>query len=248
MAQGMQIKYFMQPEKNIALTRNLGVANATGDYIAFIDDDEHAVPDWLKNLYETLITYKADVVFGPVVGELPPDAPAWLKEGRFFEQEHFDTGSVSAVRGTGNVLLSRKIITSGVALFDPKFGLSGGSDTEFFRRLQKAGYRFIWCEEAMVSEVVPAERLTAEWLIRRAFRGGQVFADIYVSPGTWRKKTPWFFYRALLVLIALAAGLFAWPIKKAWGVMCFQKVASNIGQLSSLLRYRYQEYKQVSDN
>jgi succinoglycan biosynthesis protein ExoM len=239
---GLPVRYFMQPKKNIALTRNMGVSNSTGEYIAFIDDDERAGPDWLKNLYETLHKYQADVVFGPVSGEVPANAPAWLTEGRFFERERYKTGDVAPVRGTGNALLRASIITDRHTPFDPKYGLSGGEDTDFFRRLQYRGCKFIWCEEALAWEAVPPERLTAEWLIRRAFRGGQVFAEIYIVPAGLMKKIPWFAYRSLLVVIALIGGLISWPLRKAWGVKCFQKVATNLGQLSSLFHYRYKEY------
>ena len=37
-----KIKYFIQPEKNISLTRNIAVQNSTGEYILFIDDDGSA--------------------------------------------------------------------------------------------------------------------------------------------------------------------------------------------------------------
>ena len=41
------IIYDVQPQKNISLTRNLTVQHATGDWVAFIDDDERAPVDWL---------------------------------------------------------------------------------------------------------------------------------------------------------------------------------------------------------
>ena len=43
----LKIAYFIQPEKNIALARNTTVINATGEYIAFIDDDEFPDAGWL---------------------------------------------------------------------------------------------------------------------------------------------------------------------------------------------------------
>jgi succinoglycan biosynthesis protein ExoM len=239
---GLQVRYFMQPEKNIALTRNLGVANSTGEYIAFIDDDEFPIADWLRRLYETLHTYKADVVFGPVIGEIPPGAPAWIAQGHFFERERYKTGTVSPIRGTGNVLLRAELILDRHTPFNPKYGLSGGEDTDFFRRLQDRGCKFIWCDEAVVVEPVVADRLSVDWLMRRAFRGGRIFAEIYVKPKGVMKKIPWFIYRATLAMIALMGGLLTLPLRKAWGVKCFQKLASNIGQLSSLFHYRYDKY------
>ena len=36
----LEVRCFVEPEQNIALARNKALANAKGDFIAFIDDDE----------------------------------------------------------------------------------------------------------------------------------------------------------------------------------------------------------------
>ncbi|MEY4730745.1 MAG: hypothetical protein RL020_1903 [Pseudomonadota bacterium] len=241
-AAGMPIRYFSQPKKNIAVTRNMAAANARGEYIAYIDDDEYAEPGWLLNLYQAMQAYQADMVFGPVICEVPADAPDWLLKGDFFNWPRYKTGTVIPGRGTGNVLIRAKAMPDRNAPFDPKFGLSGGEDTDFFSRMQKSGAKLIWCDEAVARETLVPERFSANYLIRRAFRGGQTFAVIYIKPQSAFKKIPWFIYRVALVLVALIGAVFAWPMRKAWGVKCFQKVASNIGQLSSLLPYRFEEY------
>ena len=52
--------------KNISLTRNRTVALASGDWLAFIDDDERAPAAWLEQLAETAERFGADGVLGPV--------------------------------------------------------------------------------------------------------------------------------------------------------------------------------------
>ena len=42
----LKINYFVQPIKNISLTRNVAVKNATGEYILFVDDDAYADKSW----------------------------------------------------------------------------------------------------------------------------------------------------------------------------------------------------------
>src|SRR5215470_16798924 len=70
------LHYDIQPEKNIALTRNRTVELACGDWLAFIDDDERAPSEWLARLACTATRYQADGVLGPVVPTLPATAPA----------------------------------------------------------------------------------------------------------------------------------------------------------------------------
>ncbi len=81
-----------------------------------------------------------------------------------------------AVAATNNLLLDLRVLrAAGVDLptaFDERFGLSGGSDTLFTRSLTAAGLRLVWCDEALVTDVVPAARATREWVLRRALRSG----------------------------------------------------------------------------
>ncbi|WJJ94309.1 glycosyltransferase family 2 protein [Neopusillimonas aromaticivorans] len=61
----MDVVYAIQPEKNIALTRNMSVALATGPWLAFIDDDECAPVDWLKTLLICAETHQAPGYWHP---------------------------------------------------------------------------------------------------------------------------------------------------------------------------------------
>ena len=41
-----QVKLFTQPHSGQSIARNLGMENATGEYIAFVDADDRIAPDW----------------------------------------------------------------------------------------------------------------------------------------------------------------------------------------------------------
>lgn len=70
---GLNLRYFTEPIKNISLTRNVSVAEAKGEYILFIDDDEIASPKWISHLQNVLFKYNADAVFGRVVSYFESD-------------------------------------------------------------------------------------------------------------------------------------------------------------------------------
>ena len=61
----------MSLESGVANARNAALERATGELIAFLDDDEEAPPHWLAALLETQRAFDADVVFGPVRGGRP---------------------------------------------------------------------------------------------------------------------------------------------------------------------------------
>lgn len=240
---GWPVRYFTQPEKNISLTRNVAVAQATADLIAFIDDDETAPPRWLAHLLRTLQTTEAAAVIGPVQGELPPDAPAWVRSGGFFDAQVQATGSQSLRGTTNNALVRRRLIPDPQHAFDPAYGLTGGEDTDFFERLKTRGGRLVWCQEALVTEDVPPDRATLRWILRRDFRSGQSFADILGRPRRIAALLPWTVYRSGLVLVAALGTAFSWPFSRARGVWCAKKVATNLGQLSTLTNQRLAEYR-----
>src|SRR2546426_373654 len=51
------ITYCVEPRQNIALARNEALAHASGDFVAFIDDDEFPSPRWLLTLFEACHEY-----------------------------------------------------------------------------------------------------------------------------------------------------------------------------------------------
>lgn len=166
--------YDCEPEQNIALTRNRAIRNATGDLIAFIDDDEYPRRDWLLQLYRTLRVSNAQGVLGPVLPEFPPGAPVWLEKGNFFDRRRLPTGTSITNRDarTGNVLFRRDILAEEEDWFNPAFGRTGGEDSDFFQRQSDHGRVFIWCDEAVVYEIVLPERWKSSFHLKKYFRIG----------------------------------------------------------------------------
>jgi succinoglycan biosynthesis protein ExoM len=169
-----KIIYDCEPEQNIALARNRAIQSATGNLIAFIDDDEYPAEDWLMRLYHTMKESMADGVLGPVLPSFPPEAPQWLKKGNIFNRRRFPTGTQLTVRDTrtGNVLLSLSILPKGSDWFDPAFGRSGGEDVDFFRKQMALGRIFVWCNEAVTYETVSPERWQSSFHLKKYFRIG----------------------------------------------------------------------------
>src|SRR6266436_5039410 len=168
------VKYCVEAQQNISLARNRAIANATGDFIAFIDDDEFPEKRWLLTLFEACEKYDADGVLGPVKCHFDEKPPKWVITGRFYERPTYPTGfEIDWTKGrTGNVLLKRQILMGHAQLFRPEFRT--GEDQDFFRRLIQKGHTFIWCNEAEAYEVVPPVRWNRTFILRRALLGGTI--------------------------------------------------------------------------
>lgn len=169
---GVRTTYHVQPKQNIALARNLAVEKASGDYIAFIDDDEFPIESWLLILYTNCVERKVDGVLGPVKPHFDVPPPAWVVKGKFYDRANYPTGLVIDWRKgrTGNVLLRRRVFDGLGQPFNPEF--RNGEDQEFFHRAIDRGHVFIWCEEAEAFEVVPPIRWKRSFMLRRALLRG----------------------------------------------------------------------------
>ena len=173
-ASSIEITYCVEPEQNIALARNMALANSKGNFIALIDDDEIPEKDWLYFLFQTLNNGNVDGVLGPVRPYFEHKPPQWATRGKFFDRPEHATGhkmNWSETR-SGNVLIKKEIINGIEHPFRAEFG-TGSEDVDFFRRMIGKGKVFIWCNEAPVYELVPPVRCTRGYQIKKALlRGG----------------------------------------------------------------------------
>lgn len=175
-ASSLPVTYCVETEPNIARARNLALAHASGEFVAFIDDDEFPVGDWLYSLFQTRDACHADAVLGPVVPHFDAEPPQWLKKGRFFDRPRYQTGRRLAwtEARSGNVLLAREALADLDPPFRPQFA-TAGEDVDFFRRLAHQGRVFVWCNAAVAFEHVPSSRCTRRYLFRRAALRGSNF-------------------------------------------------------------------------
>ena len=238
------IFYFTQPEKNISLTRNVAVKNASGEFIAFIDDDGFADKNWIKTMFECVIKYNADAAFGRVVPYFGENTPKWIVKGGFFRRPCPPTGNKPGFTRTGNCLIKSEILRSIEGPFDPNYGLTGGSDTHLFELLLKNNAKFVSCCEGIVYDYIHPERANFKWMVKRAFRTGNSFTrrNLEFSENVFIKKIGYFFkasFYGVISITLIILSLFSMKYRVLWTL----KLAGNIGHLFALFNYHYKEYQ-----
>jgi succinoglycan biosynthesis protein ExoM len=165
----LDLTYGIEPVQMIAAARNHALRLAKGDHIAIIDDDEFPPPHWLLTMFRSIRTFDVDGALGPVIPFFELEPPSWLVKSRLCERPVLRTGTLLSwdQTRTGNVLVKKRVFDEHGLQFDLKYKTSG-SDKEFFREAMQMGYRFVAVEEAPVYEVVPLERQTKGYYLRRA--------------------------------------------------------------------------------
>jgi succinoglycan biosynthesis protein ExoM len=245
----LPIRYEVQPERNISLTRNRTVHLASGDWLAFVDDDERAPAEWLRRLMDAAETFGADAVIAPVEPRVPDTAQSWIRRGRFYDWPRLASGTVvpDSILRFGNALLRGPVLRAEPGPFDPSFRLSTGEDGDMLLRLRNNRQaRIIWCDEAPVQEPVEVKRLSLRWLLQRALSGGQHFGRLRLGGRYGRVGLPG---RVLLLLqwggqLLVAAGLavLSLPLGRHRSAAWLIKASANLGKLSAIVGWRYGEY------
>jgi succinoglycan biosynthesis protein ExoM len=161
------------PKPGVAQARNVALALARGELIAWLDDDEEASPRWLAALIAVRKQTGAQSVFGPVRAQ----APANVENAVFFEDLYsrrgpHHSGPCRGAYGIGNSLQPRAMFDNAIS-FDPRADQTGGEDDALFASWAEAGATFAWAADAIVVEHLGPERMRVAHGLKRAFAYGQ---------------------------------------------------------------------------
>ncbi|MCW2962751.1 MAG: hypothetical protein JWO17_3 [Actinomycetia bacterium] len=174
----------------LSVARNVGVATASGDVIAFLDDDAIAAPDWLEQL---VLGYAEDDVIG-VGGWVEP---RWIGRGQpawFPEEFNWVVGcsyrglptEPAAVRNPIGANMSfRREVFDLVGGFRPELGRVGGGargceETELSIRAARLypGMRIVHRPAARVFHAIPPNRARRRYFVARCYGEGRSKAAI----------------------------------------------------------------------
>jgi glycosyltransferase involved in cell wall biosynthesis len=225
--------------RGVAQVRNALVAEARRAdpdwrWLVMLDDDGLATPGWLGNLLGAATEYDADLAGGPVQGVLPDDSGRLARNSIFAARRRWPTGLVPLLNTTQNLAISRRVLTlAPEPLFRNEYGASGGEDYDLFRRVAHASGRIVWCDEAVVLEPAPADRLTVRSLLHRYASTGIYMVAIDRSYDGGRQV--WLNALKGLLGAALAALLAALTFRGDACARAVLTVSHYVGRLGGLL-------------
>ena len=171
-------------------------------------------------------------------------APKWAIDQPSFSRPRMKSGTSLTHGGSGNVILRSSVLGNPRKKFDDQYALTGGEDTDFFYRLHLAGCRMVWCDEAEVSEKIPQSRVDKIWLKRRAFRSGQNYYRIFISPQKIVKKTFCLAINILKIVFFVCTLPFSRATSTASYIKSLCRLYGVFGQVSAVFgeKLLYKEY------
>ncbi len=181
----ISIRYVLEPRPGLHQGRHRGAREARGEYLGYLDDDTIVAPTWVQGV-ELLAQGTADAIAGRIVPRWEAEPPDWLlaqiKDGVNGPLTLLDLGLVarpiqpSQVWGAG-FFIPRKLVFE-LGGFHPDsmpaelLRYRGDGETALMRKFKAAGLNAWYDPRATVYHVIGAERLTVEYLCKRAYNQG----------------------------------------------------------------------------
>lgn len=194
------LRYFYNAELGVSRARNVGLKNARGQILVFVDDDEIPRPQWLFELVRPFswAEEKADIVCGECEPLWLVKRPDWLVDQILssYSVRAEWAPEVSEMKPTqwvfeGNCAVRTELLREAGG-FSTELGRVGTSllsgEGVVFSRLRSEGAVAIFNPKALVAHQIFAEQLTVEWLFRRWFAQGREDAMNHGDNPAWIKR------------------------------------------------------------
>jgi hypothetical protein len=193
-----------EPTPGLSHARNTGLDVASGDLVAFLDDDARAEPRWAEALVGARSRWPAATALGgPVVLQWSRPPPRWLTRDLERWYSAVDHGPAARLLdpderpvGTNFAVVRDEALAAGA--FAVELGRKGASlgseeEVELLTRLLGRGGSTGWEPGARVRHLVAPNRMTRRWLLRRAWAQGcsdtavaRLGGDISPPTAEWR--------------------------------------------------------------
>jgi len=179
---GNKIQYIHEYKQGVSYARNAGIKVASGEFLAFINDDAQADQNWLNLILQTFNKLDENVfaLGGKLLPSFKEKLPGWFKE----EYEIFDWGENERYFFNhefpyGSNLIVRKSAFETYGYFDPDFGMIKskiipGEEKEFINRVRinNKDAKVYYHPSIIVYHNVRSYKLSLKYKLLRAFYSG----------------------------------------------------------------------------
>lgn len=167
----LNVTVIRQSHAGPATARNTGAARATGQFLAFTDDDCAPAPDWLHTLAMRFAQTPEDAVGGQILNALPDNPYSTASQLVVsYIYTYYNAVPTQAQFCTSNNLTVPADRFRTIGGFDTTFPYAAAEDREFCARWLHTGYKMTYAPEVVVYHAHP---LTLRSFSRQHFNYGR---------------------------------------------------------------------------
>jgi glycosyltransferase involved in cell wall biosynthesis len=178
------IRYLAETRQGVSYARDSGWRECKGAYVAYIDDDTTASPEWCEMILDAFTTVDPPpvAVGGNIVPRLDRVPPWWfsplLELRSWGDKAGFLTSPTAHYGFSGaNMAFTRQVLSDNDG-FNHDYGMSGdrvwlGEEPELFMRIHRTQPYFWFDPEIEVTHYVPDSQLRLRGRLYRAFQSGR---------------------------------------------------------------------------
>ena len=172
----INVQYFLELQQGHTYSRNRGIAESKGEYLAFIDDDAFVEVDYIENINKAFSNLEIAALGGKIIPHYESgNPPVWMSKyllplvaaldmgihKQYFRKGKFPIGANMAFRknvfkdlGLFNIELGRR----------GSKGLEGGDEKDVFLKLHKSGAKILYDPDIKVTHIIPESRLQLTYI------------------------------------------------------------------------------------
>lgn len=195
-----RVKLVRQAHAGASAARNRGTSEASGDVLAFVDDDVLVSETWAESVLRGLEQLGTEALTGPVGLRLDRPAPRWLTPElrAYLSEQQIDGAARTLPAGFvphgANCILTRQALEAcggwGTGFRHERarsaVPVVANEEVDLFDRFADHGLRVGWWPQASVEHQVGADRVDPAYLAERAYTQGVGDSHRHAE-GRWRQ-------------------------------------------------------------
>lgn len=172
-------RYIIEKAQGLSHARNRGIKEAKGDILTFIDDDAFTQPNYVQVITDHFkANPKTTAIGGKIIPQYEEEAPKWMSKFLLPLIAALDMGDEVKVFPKGKFPIGANMSIRKEAFkkhgdFDVNLGrkgesLEGSEEKDLFFRLIKAGAKITYLPQAGVHHIIPAKRVSMDYIKKQA--------------------------------------------------------------------------------
>lgn len=176
-------RYVMELQQGLSYARNKGWQEAGGSYVAYLDDDARAIPQWLELILHSFenVTPRPIAVGGEICPIYEMSPPVWFIDDfelrTWGEKAAFLVMPLHRFGFSGSNMAFQRWVLEKYEGFREDFGMHGtklgiGEETDLFFRIYTM-LPYFWYDPAIrVYHWTPVRNMKVSYRMKRSFRAG----------------------------------------------------------------------------